>query len=410
MEKYADKLLKAKVVGPSKSAWNAPAILIKKAGFNSEKASDLSQWRLCLDYRRLHDKIAQEFVPIININQACHMISKAVHQGQGQNAKNDHPNELFLSTFDLTSAFFQTPLTPESRQFTAFSTRTKRLEFLRVPLGLRISSGAFISALCSVFANEIANHSLSLYVDDAILCHASFLGHLVQLHNIFQKLRTHNLRINPKKSTFARESVAFLGFVFSASGIKVDSQRFQKIRNIKSPKNITETRQICRFLQYFRRFIPYFAKILSLIRHLLQKDVPFCWTAEHDQALEKLKELLLRKATLAYPNLNKEFVILVDGSKNSVGHVLTQTQGNVLRPLIFGGRALRKFEQSGSATHIELIALLDAIKWYHPFLSNGTQFLILSDHITLRFIQNLKLSSSPQLIRFSLFFSILIFA
>jgi hypothetical protein len=82
-----------------------------------------------LDYRRLNDKISQEFVPIININQACHMISKAVHQGQGQDAKNDHPNQLFLSTIDLTCAFYQTALTPESRQFTAFSTRTKRLEF-----------------------------------------------------------------------------------------------------------------------------------------------------------------------------------------------------------------------------------------------------------------------------------------
>jgi hypothetical protein len=268
---------------------------------------------------------------------------------------------------------------------------------------LRISSGAFISALCSLFANEIADHSLSLYVDDAILCHASFMGHLEQLRNIFQKLRTHNLRINPKKSTFARESVAFLGFVFSASGIKVDSQRFQKIRNIRPPKSITETRQICGFLKYFRRFIPNFAKILSPIRQLLQKDVPFCWTAEHDQALEKLKELLLQNATLAYPDFNKEFVILVDGSKNSVGHVLAQSQDGFLKPLIFGGRSLRKFEQSGSATHIELIALLKAIKSYHPFLSNGRQFLILSDHLSLRFIQNLRLSSSPQLIRFSLF-------
>jgi hypothetical protein len=42
MEEYADKFLKAKIVGPSKSAWNAPRILIKKAGFNPEKASDLS--------------------------------------------------------------------------------------------------------------------------------------------------------------------------------------------------------------------------------------------------------------------------------------------------------------------------------------------------------------------------------
>jgi hypothetical protein len=87
MEKYADKLLNAKIVAPSKSAWNAPAILIKKAGFNPEKASDLSQWRLCLDYRRLNKNISQEFVPIINVNQVSHMISKAVHQGQGAGHK-----------------------------------------------------------------------------------------------------------------------------------------------------------------------------------------------------------------------------------------------------------------------------------------------------------------------------------
>jgi hypothetical protein len=103
---------------------------------------------------------------------------------------------------------------------------------------------------------------------------------------------------------------------------------------------------------YFKRHIPNFAKILNTITQLLQKDVPFCWTAEHDQALEKLKALLLQNATLAYPDYNKEFVILVDGSQNTVGHVLAQSQDGVLKPLIFGGRALRKFERSGSATHI----------------------------------------------------------
>jgi hypothetical protein len=135
MEKYADKLFKGKVVGPSKSAWNAPAILIQKAGFNTEKADDLSQWRLILNYRRLNAMISQKFVPILNVNQACHMISKAINQDQGQDAKNDQTSQLYLTSFDLTSACFQTPLTPDSRQFTAFSTRTKRLEFLRVPLG-----------------------------------------------------------------------------------------------------------------------------------------------------------------------------------------------------------------------------------------------------------------------------------
>jgi hypothetical protein len=294
-------------------------------------------------------------------------------------------------------------LTPESRQFTVFFHQNQLLEFLRVPLGLRISSGAFISALCSVFANEIADHSLAMYVDDAILCYSTFSGHLEQLRHIFQKLRTHNLRINPKKSTFAREFVTFLGFVFSAAGTNIDSQRFQKIRSIRAPTNITETRQIVGLMLYFKRHIPNFAKILSPIRQLLQKDVPFCWTAEHDQALEKLKELLLQNATLAYRDFKKEFVFLVDGSRDAVGHVLAEVQNSLLRPLIFGGRSLRKFERFGSSTHIELITLLNALKSYHSFLSNGRQFLLLTDHLSLNFIQNLKLSSSSQRIRFSLF-------
>jgi hypothetical protein len=235
------------------------------------------------------------------------------------------------------------------------------------------------------------------------LAHFSFSGHMTQLRHIFQKLRMHNLRINPKKSTFARESVTFLGFVFNASGMELDPQRFQKIRNIRAPKNVTETRQICGLVQYYKRHLPNLAKILSPIRQLLQKDVPFHWTTEHDQALEQVKDLLLQNITLAYPDFQKEFVVIIDGSKRSVGHVLAQYDENVLKPLIFGGRSLRKFEQTGSATHIELIALLDAIRAYHPFLSNGREFLLLTDHLALTHIQNLRLESSPQLIRFSLF-------
>jgi hypothetical protein len=194
-----------------------------------------------------------------------------------------------------------------------------------------------------------------------------------------------------------------LGFVFSTSGMELDSQRFQKIRNIRAPKNITETRQICGLVQYYNRHLPNLAKILNPIRQLLQKDVTFRWTTEHDQALEKVKELLLPNITLAYPEFRKEFVVIIDGSRRAVGHVLAQYDGNVLKPLIFGGRSLRKFEQSGSTTHIELISLLDAIKAYHPFLSNGREFLLLTDHLALTHIQNLRLESSPQLIRFSLF-------
>jgi hypothetical protein len=72
MEKYADKLLKGKIVGPSRSAWNAPTNLIKKAGFNKENAADPSQWRLCPDFRKLNQKVHQEFIPLINKSSMSH--------------------------------------------------------------------------------------------------------------------------------------------------------------------------------------------------------------------------------------------------------------------------------------------------------------------------------------------------
>jgi hypothetical protein len=42
MEKYVDKLLKAKIVRHSRSPWNSPAILIRKKGFNPERADKIS--------------------------------------------------------------------------------------------------------------------------------------------------------------------------------------------------------------------------------------------------------------------------------------------------------------------------------------------------------------------------------
>jgi hypothetical protein len=45
---------------------------------------------------------------------------------------------------------------------------------------------------------------------------------------------------------------------------------------------------------------------------------------------------------------------------------------------------------------------MHAIQTYHQFLANGKPFTILSDHCSLKFFEDLRLSTSPKLVRYSL--------
>ena len=61
-------------------------------------------------------------------------------------------------------------------------------------------------------------------------------------------------------------------------------------------------------------------------------------------------------------------------------------------PVVYGGRSLRTKEKNWTATEIEALALITAITGYHSFLANSN-FIVYSDHISLKWLQSIKMSS-----------------
>ena len=200
MEKYVDKLLKAKIVETSHSPWNAPAILIRKANFDPQKADDPSQFRLCVDFRKVNQVIAPEVQLLSSAPQIINQVAET--------------RPRFFSSFDLACGFYQIPLDEQSKQVTAFSTRSRHVHFCRVAMGVKSSPWAFLASMYDLFRAELGTNHLSIYMDEAIICHENFQQHLEFLRHIFNKLRQANLRLNPKKSFFARNSLSFPG-IFS---------------------------------------------------------------------------------------------------------------------------------------------------------------------------------------------------
>jgi hypothetical protein len=112
----------------------------------------------------------------------------------------------------------------------------------------RNSPAGFMAALYDIFRGELSGN-MAIFMDDSIIFHSSFSEHISFLRTVFEKLRKAKLRINPKKSAFARNTFVFLGFLLTPEGLKVDPKRFETIRNLKPATNVKEIKMLLGFLQ-----------------------------------------------------------------------------------------------------------------------------------------------------------------
>lgn len=85
--------------------------------------------------------------------------------------------------------------------------------------------------------------------------------------------------------------------------------------------------------------------------------------------------------TLAMPNFNEPFVIESDASGNGIGVVLSQ-QG---KPIAYMSRALGVSKKSWSTYAKEMLAIVQAIRTWRPYLL-GRKFYIQIDHRSLKYL------------------------
>ncbi|XP_066311039.1 uncharacterized protein [Miscanthus floridulus] len=139
-----------------------------------------------------------------------------------------------------------------------------------------------------------------------------------------------------------------------------------------------------------RKFICDFGLIAAPLTHLLQKDA-FAWDDEADAAFQVLKGALSTGPILQMPNFDKQFLVDYDTSGVGFGTVLHQYAG----PLAFFSRPFAARHLKLAAYKRELIGLVQAVHHWRPYLW-GRHFLVHTDHYSLKFLLDQRLSTVPQ--------------
>ncbi|GBC29398.2 zinc knuckle protein [Rhizophagus irregularis DAOM 181602=DAOM 197198] len=151
-----------------------------------------------------------------------------------------------------------------------------------------------------------------------------FEEHLKHVNRVLNKLRENNMIAKLKKCQFGLRNINFLGHIVGKDGLRPDEKKVEKIKSIKRPETVTEVRSFLGLCSYYRRFIKDFAKIAKPLHNLTKKDTEFEWKEEQQVAFDILRTKLIEKPILIYPDFDKEFILITDGSKIGLGAVLAQ--------------------------------------------------------------------------------------
>ena len=86
--------------------------------------------------------------------------------------------------------------------------------------------------------------------------------------------------------------------------------------NLTAPKDQKGVRSLLGLTNYYKKFIEGYSKICSPLNNLLKKGKPFVWSQECEEALNTLKHALTSAPILAFPDMNKSFVLTCDASRS----------------------------------------------------------------------------------------------
>jgi hypothetical protein len=360
LEEFIEENLSSGRIRPSKSPMASPFFFVKKAD---------GKLRPTQDYRKLNKATIKNRYPLPLIGELIDKLKGAKH----------------FTKLDVRWGYNNVRIKEGDEWKAAFRTNIGLFEPTVMFFGLTNSLATFQAMMNHLFHNLIMEGKVVIYLDDILIFSKDLSEHHKITQRVLQILRENKLSLKPEKCEFEKTETKYLGMIIGNGQICMDPTKVQAISEWPNPKNKKELQQFLGFMNFYRRFIEGYSKVVKPLTKLTGNE-PWTWQQEQQESFNELRKRVCSNPILVIPIDNAPYQLEADASDYAIGGILSQKINNKWHPVAYMSKALSETERNYEIYDKEMLAIMLALEEWRQYLMGASEhFEIWTDHQNLQY-------------------------
>ena len=344
----------------SDSEWAAPTFIIpKKEG----------TVRFVTDFRQLNRALKRKPFPIPNIQDILQKLGGFT----------------YATALDLNMGYYNIRLDPYAASLCTLILPWGKYKYKRLPMGVKNSPDIFQQKISDLM--EGLEDFIRAYLDDIlIITKGDYQDHLEKVSEVLRRLQAAGLQVNLPKSKIAVQELEYLGYWLTPKGIRPMAKKVEAIKNLQAPKTVKQVRSFLGMINYYKDMWQHRSHLIAPLTDLTankdgktgKKRGPIKWEKVHQDAFDKIKQVITDDVMLSFPDFNKTFEIHTDASDYQLGSVIMQDR----KPIAFYSRKLNSAQRNYTTGEREMLSIVETLRAYRNILL-GHDIIIYTDHKNL---------------------------
>src|SRR5260221_102726 len=204
--------------------------------------------------------------------------------------------------------------------------------------------------------------------------------------------------MNPKKCNFHMDTVEYLGFILTPTGLHMDLAKVAAIQNWLEPRNVHDVQSFLGFTNFYCRFIADYSQMTLPLTNLCKKATPWSFGERETTAFRTLKNTFSTAPVLCHWVPDLWMTVETDASDHTIAGILSvTTKDNEIRPVAFFSCSLQGVERNYDTHDKELLAIFEAFKNWRHFLEGSAKVIdTVTNHKNLEYFTSSKKLSHRQ--------------